>query len=420
VFDYIHPSSRGLDAWVEIRWTDKIPTPRMLHQGRMDLMGSRTVSALTRSVEVGLGNQAAGEWPAILNAVVYNTVHSHLEGPEPGFLTGQRSNGGAWILQPLIGATRATSLIAPGGSTKSFLGLAAGLSVCLNRGKFLQMKPRIHGPVAYLDWEADQQTHDHRVAALCHAYDITPPTGEMLPYFELASWPLYRVSRAISNRLAKMGVVLAIVDSVMLARAGDAGSEDTIRFYSALAELEVPTLLIDHKSREAIRRGWTGAYGSVVNDNTARLQWEVTALEPQGPNRLLMKYEVTKRNNISLPDPIAFDMQFTNDDDGVLETAKYTQIDPASVVPLLPETGLDDQVAQQLRVAGEEGMLVSEIARLCATSDGSARNAANRLEKRGLAIAKQVGRANRWFWAGFDDQKTLANQGFREPEEVPW
>lgn len=412
VFDHIHPSSRGLDAWVEVRWTDKVPAPAMLHIGRMDLMGSRTTSAIVRSIEGGL-NGVKGAWQDIVNTVLYDTIADHLAGPEPEYLTGVRGEGFRWLLAPLVGASGATSLIAPGGSGKSFIALAAALSVGLGRSKFLQMKPRVVGPVAYLDWEAQREDHDERAAALCAAHRIDPPTDQLL-YFSMAA-PLWRVADAIEKRVQREGVVMVVVDSVMLARGGDAfGPEETVRLYAALRQIGVPALLIDHKSREAIKKGTAGAYGSVVNDNTARLQWEITAVDQPGPDRSLLRLEVSKRNNVGRVPPLGLEMTFVNSDDR-LETIGLRQIDPATVRSLsYSQASISDLVVHEIRLAGDEGILVSEIADALGKQPNQIRNVIVTLSREGRVMERKVGKAKRWYWAGADEQ-----QGFQAPDEMP-
>lgn len=405
-FDHLVLSSRGLDAWVEARWTDKAPKPKMLHVGRMDVMGSRTVSAICRSIKEGVKVDA--DWQDIVGSCVLDVVHDHLEGAEPVSLTGQadRARRPPWVLHPLIGATGSSSLIAPGGSTKSFIALAAALSVAQNHGKYLGMTPRQSGPVAYLDWEADADTHEARIAALCAGHQTMLPRDGDIFYFAETT-PLYRVAPALAKRIAQEGAVLAIVDSVMLARGGDAfGTESTTQFYSALRQLGVPCLLIDHKSREAMRKGWKGAYGSVVNDNTARLQWEITLVEPRGPNRVVMKLEQTKRNNVGQMEALAFEAIFDNDEHHHLTSARFAPLDLSTVEVFTGDSGhFHDQVLAELRFAGREGMLVSELAQRFGKSGGQIRNAMTRLGNQ--VDFRKEGRENRWWAVGEDDQEEM-------------
>lgn len=409
VFDHVAASSRGIDAWVEVRWTDKVPTPRMLHIGRMDLMGSRTSSAIQRSIESGL-KDVKGEWQDIINSILYNTVQDFLIGDplvplKPDIVPADYDK---WAMFPLIGRSGATSLIGPGGTTKSLFGLSVALSIATGSTRPLQIKPRIHGPVAYLDWEADMETHAERLQAICRGRDMDYPDEESILYRQERQ-PLYRSANVLEKRFAQHGIVLAVVDSVMLARGGDAfGPEDTVRFYSALRQLGVPAVLVDHKSREAMRRGQTGAYGSVVNDNSARLQWEITAFEPQGPERILMKWEVTKRNNIGRVDPIAYDVRFTNGE-RITDTIQLNQIDPTTVVPLAPgDETQQDQVLRELRFAETNGMLVKELFEATGISDNRLRTILSQLKDAGKVMERTgMGRGKRWYAAKMDDQQEM-------------
>jgi hypothetical protein len=66
------------------------------------------------------------------------------------------------------------------------------------------------------------------------------------------------------------------MDSVMLARGGEAKAADNIAFFAALASLETSVLLIDHKSWAKGKTGETGAFGSVINHNSIGLSWEIS------------------------------------------------------------------------------------------------------------------------------------------------
>lgn len=411
-FDQIHLGSEGLKAWVEVRWTANMPRPRMLTFGTYNLMGARTVNSLASAVTAHMPN--GGMNPEVvkakLTAAVYDVVQEHLHGQPPERLDQVEVAEGTderWILYPLIGATGATSLIAPGGSTKSYLALAAALSVASGRAKFLSLKPRVVGPVLLLDWEADARTHAERMRALCAPYGIDPPEDL---YYRAEKSPLRRSAASLSKMVDELGIVLVIVDSVMLARGGDAyGAEETTLFYGALRELERPALLIDHKSREAVRKGWTGAYGSVVNDNTARLQWEINSVEDQGPDDLAIKLVQAKRNNVGKLSPLAFEIHFENGERS-LEGVTFRAIDPATVEGFgQRKDNAADRILSELKLAGEEGMTAQELAATTGKTDNQIRARLNELLRMRQVEQRKVpgSRSNRWYAAGWDQQEKV-------------
>jgi hypothetical protein len=414
LFDAIHlSSSDGLRAWVEIRWTGNVPRPRLLHFGTYNLMGSRTVSSIVNgalpAMPKGAG-KSKEDLTEIVSACVYNTVQDLLEGdPAESLAQVEIAEDGdeRYLLYPLVGATGATSLIAPGGSTKSFIALAAGLSVATGRGKFLSLKPRQTGPVLLLDWEADARTHAERMRALCSPYGIEPPDTL---YYRSEKAPLFRSAASLAKIVDELGIAMVIVDSVMLARGGDAmGPEDTIRFYTALRELNRPCFLVDHKSREAVRKGWRGAFGSVVNDNSARLQWEIDAVEDNGPDDLAIKISQSKRNNVGKLSPMAFQIHFDNGKT-MLEGVTFRAIDPTSVAGF-HSTGqsASDEILSELKLAMDDGMTVNELAAATGKSANQIRARLAELLKQSRVEKREGKRGHRWYAAGWDQQTAVGD-----------
>ena len=66
VVDWINPTSRGIEAWVEIRWQGNVPSPKLLAFGRYDLMGARTASSLALPIDWSItyerGDDQRGTW----------------------------------------------------------------------------------------------------------------------------------------------------------------------------------------------------------------------------------------------------------------------------------------------------------------------------------------------------------------------
>jgi hypothetical protein len=319
-----------------------------------------------------------------------------------------------WLVPPLLGQTGATSIVAPGGSTKSLMALAVAATVASGRAAFLQMPARVTGPVVYLDWEADADTHNERLAALCKGRGVPVPDNIL---YRREAAPLYRTARSLAKQINREGAVLVVVDSVMLARQGEAAAEDTIRFFAGLRQLEVPALLVDHKSKEAIQKKQKGPFGSIINENSIRLMWEITAVDVHGPDRLKLKMEQTKRNNVGRLMPVAFDVQFTNEED-LTDTVSFQRIDPASIRVFTAAEGTTmDRIESALYLAGAEGMTVKEIAEELEISDGTARARCNDLEKAERAKKRDTGGAAlRWFIPERDDQK----EAFVEPRPDPF
>ncbi len=410
VLDHLSPTSRGLEAWVEVRWMGTTPPPALLTFGRFDLRGARTVSSLAKA--------AADDCPrftddpeaalrAMLRAAVYSTVADFDRGEPSVALRDVMPTRRRWLLRPLVESAGHTRLIAPGGSAKSLLALAVAWTVATGRPKLLGLKPDVSGPVLFLDWEADAETHSERIRALCKPNDLDIPDGLL---YQNHRFPLHRNYRAVARTVKEEGVVMVVVDSNALARggSGERGAEDsTIRMFACLREIGVPALIIDHKSDEKMRTGRRGGYGSVFNTNSVRLEWEVVR-QQQTAESIAVVLSLSKKNNVAPQADLGFRFEFASDGDR-LDEVRVRQVAPAEVHPLahLEErpSGLVDRIAALL-VASDEPLSVAEIAAELETTEGSIRA---RLARHHDRFAK-VRSGRRTLWRVVDEPRDDGDQ----------
>lgn len=382
IFDRMVSTANGLQCWVEIRSVTQTPPPRLLAAGRFDLMSSRTIPGLVRACETTADTRHP--FARILTDIIFERViPEHLEGVPPVDLVDVRPAAGKWLIRPLIASAKSTSILAPGGVGKSMLALAAGLTVCTGRTGFLGLKPLHTGPVLYLDWESTAEEQTERMRALCAGAGVPLPDPGMM-IFRAGTGPLAGSSHEIARIVAQLGAQLVIVDSVMLARQGDAfGPEDTTRLFAALADLGAPTLLVDHKSREAIRKGWKGAFGSVVNDNTLRLSWEVVADSQTSPTTRQVRFENVKHNNVARQPDLAFEFRTESDTNDTLRSLRIRPV-AADVIRTLEERPLADRILAELQARG--GATVAELVEATGKSAATIRG---RLSNLGGQVSKQ-------------------------------
>lgn len=313
----ITPSSRGLHAWVEMRWRGTVPAPGLITAARYDLMGSRTVGSMVARIKDAGIDVREPDWRHLVQQAVYDVIQDYLSGPDPVVLADVEPTEASFILRPLIGAVGATSFTGAGQMGKSLLALAASCAVADNCDDWVGMKVLRPGPVIYADWEADAATHAARLHAFATA--VGKPAPRDLHYIE-AEAPLPMWASALARRVAKLEATLVVIDSVMLARGGEAGAAETIAFFLALRQLNCASLLIDHQSRDAIEKGKTGSYGSVINDNSARLRWIMKG------DRQALTMKPVKANNFGKLPQVNLSLDTTGPPER-MATARWVHID---------------------------------------------------------------------------------------------
>jgi hypothetical protein len=374
-FDRLNPRGDSLRAWYELRSTEP---PQLLGASSVDLTGSRTVTTIAKPI----GDE---QW---IRDAVYHAVTETFKGDPPRRLVDiPELSGPRWLLPPLILGAQGTSIIAPGGSMKSMFALAAAATVASGTRQYLPHTPAKTGPVLYCDWEADADTHRERVAAM-------GPVPTDLHYLDMKGRPLWRSADMLEKFCVIEGVVMVVIDSVMLARGGDAfGPEETLRMFGALKQMGPPHLLIDHVSKDGKRKN-QGPYGSVVNENTARLQWDLTKSPlPDGAHLLFRLY---KSNNTPNLPPIAFHLVVEGDP---LERIRFLPTE-AKIIEVADRT-TGQRIADWLNEQGLTGALPAQIALGVGEPANKVRARLTELVKRG-GVSKRDGR-----YYGVDNQEEL-------------
>lgn len=277
---------------------------------------------------------------------------------------------------------------------KSYLALAGALTVVTGRGHFLGLKPIVTGPALYLDWEDREGEFRARNRALCKGAGIPTPKPGTLFYRDV-SMPLHQRADNLEQFIATEGIVMVIIDSVMLARgSGDNyASDTTLRFYEALRQLGPPALLVDHQSWESIEKKKERPYGSVVNFNSLRLMWTVTAT-PTGNGGNGIRLTMGKSNHFRRQPDLAWLTEFTSDDrtEDVV-SARFRQVAAQKVEPITrdEDAPLADRILSRIRHSGAGGLTVAE---LCDELDKSSSTVRGRLAAQLRGKVRKVG--DRW------------------------
>lgn len=403
--DQLSARSAGLYGWVEVRHAGSEEAGRApVVFGQFNLMGANTVSTILRRWnEAHRDDDGVGAMDTVVTEIVYDVIRTFQEGPDPVDLRTVESPGHRWLQEPFLEQTAHSRLIAAGGSGKSYLALALSAQIATGV-RFIPRSnlPILTGPVAYLDWEADQETHSERLRQILAGRNLTiADLPHPIHYFNMkGGGPLYRQSTGMANRLDDLGVVASVCDSVMLARgsSGEGSAEDsTVRLFEALDELGVPSLLIDHKSKAVLKsKNKEGGYGSVVMTNSVRNEWDVVdVLTPHPGNRIRLKLRHTKQNNTKRYPDLIYELAFHSDEHGLTEAVELERLEHFMQTPDVDGATVADQIVYLL-AGSDEAMSAQEIAQILDKSESQIRNTLNSGEKRRLFSRAGNGRPVMW------------------------
>lgn len=315
----------------------------------INLLAERTVESAAKLLANRAGGDSSIDFSAMLMLITAKSVERYRGGLPPVDLTtvsGWRERP-RYMLWPYVEASGDTVMFADGGSGKSTLALI--MAVCVATGVTLLPECRVDqtGNVLYLDWEADEQDHAERLAAIRAGVDpyLEIPEGAIM--YKRMTASLSESVEELRKHIAQNQIKLVVIDSIGRARSGGGveSSEDTIKLFNAIRRLGTPTLCIDHMSKEGVftERGGTRPIGSTYTHNNARLTWSVTA----GDSRMdeitdddtssMHTVQLTnhKNNNGKLNRRRTYSLQYFTDDHDRLQSIFVQPIDPSTVPAFL-------------------------------------------------------------------------------------
>jgi hypothetical protein len=366
-----------LRAWIEVH-----EGGRRVHYGDHNLRGPRTIPTMAQACAAR--SHAKVDWHEWLGECCYQVIHDTLTGDAAVELTGSEARPPGWLLKGLVEDEQATSLFGYGETGKSLIALAGCATIASGNSSWLGLEATVEGPTLTCDWEATGRTWDWRLTQLAQGAKLPIPKGVWHRHEAL---PLAKILPSVAKEIARTHAVLLVIDSVSRARTvgGDWGQQGTGELYAALAKLDVPTLLIDHRAKNSDETKRDTPWGAVQNFNNLRLGWAVRATGVSGGFDIRLKR--AKANNWGqLPDH-AWQVRFTPDNRQV----RFQTVDPLLVLPGGDAT-VKDRIMGVLLSAGPEGVTSKQAASEVGVTDNNARAVLSSLKKAGQAV--QV--AGRW------------------------
>ena len=209
-----------------------------------------------------------------------------------------------FLIDPFVSANGVTHLFSPPGAGKSLVALGIAYSIATGQPIF-GATPNTIGPVLYLDFEDNHQTHEDRLNAICNAYGYegTPP----IMYIRLRGG-LKKNLRYIRSVKRRIGAAAYILDSVGKAKGIGLGDQDAaIQLFDLADQIELPGVAVDHVTKvinEKIKQGTVHAesvmaIGSQFSTAAVRLAWFMQEIGSSTPTTKRFNLHNTKVNNVA-------------------------------------------------------------------------------------------------------------------------
>lgn len=257
--------------------------------------------------------------------------------------------GESYRLAPLLPLGQVTILYGEGGTGKSTMAAAIGVSVQEGIALVEGWSPR-EAPVLYLDWEAGVASLNRRVRGVAVGAHI--PHVVQIDYLNCRRrGPLYSFAEDVAKMVDRETYGLVVVDSVQMAsgtssEGGDA-SETALRLFTAFGYIGTTILAVDHINRsdadQATRR--SRPYGSVFKSNLARATFELRRTKLPDGSSALGLYNTKANDSDELP-PQA--LRVVHGDDGSISYERMESLPTDLTAPLK----MADRIAAVLRSEG--------------------------------------------------------------------
>ncbi len=263
--------------------------PGLVMYEHLNLLSGSTRASLVKRVAERAGSVDL-DWAAVVDEIVHATLQLHTAGAPLVALADlpPRVDPGP-RLDPILPAQTAIVLFGAGGTGKSTLAAAVGVSVASGIVVVPGWVPR-KAPVLLLDWEEEDYIVKDRVAAIARGANLPVLPGDLL-YRRMAG-RLADEADTVARLVAEEGVGLLVVDSVgaAMGTVGEGDHADSAnRLFDAVRHINTTALLVDHVSGENIgKRDVRKPYGSVYKENRSRGTFYVACTTVDDDGRVLV------------------------------------------------------------------------------------------------------------------------------------
>lgn len=371
ILDRFHEGRGELTCEITI---DQTSGGRLHGPAKLNLTSERTLTILgnrlVKRVEV--------DWDGLFTQLTAMAIRQYREGsPLVDLACVSPGEAPRYLLPPFIDQHGVSVIVADGGTGKSLTMLAMSLAVATCEPIFGDYS-NIQGPVVYLDWEADEETHAERLQAICRGYGIDVPKGVI--HYQRMVASLHESIATLRKKVADVGAVMIATDSIGMARGGAPESaEETIRLFTALRSFNLPVGAVDHISKET-KKGDLSAgadpIGSVYTRNSARLVWSMEGAQYEGKDETVILFKNTKSNFGKKEPTRAYRYVFEEAPGGRLSSVRIESVDWKETTEFSGRVPVADRILKELR---EGKMSTHDIAERVGISENQARARLNEL-----------------------------------------
>jgi len=384
----LHENSDGLTGEIRVeRLQPAGGRPARVFWGKINLSSSRSREEAQKKIAVRTGKIGL-DWDRVVEYVASATADGWRQGEPFVDLAHIPSRlHVTYLVDRLLPDGETVGICADGGSGKGWVAILLAIGVLT--GRSLPGGLRVHrsAPVLYLDWEESATETRRRLEWLSRGLGIEVPHL----HYRRMERPLYEEVGRVQTEIARLGIGLVIVDSIVPATGGE--PKDTLptkEVMGAIRALAPATrLFLGHitKAEAAQTNGRARIYGNVFYGNLARSVWEVRC-QPDAGNLRLGFYH--NKSNISMRFP-PFGLQLLFDD----AAAKVEVL--SQEVTETPELAKRADTPYLLRQALSRGKrTMEELTKAVGRSEGTVRAALKGMSD--VSNDEGVGRGNKSYW----------------------
>jgi len=278
----------------------------------------------------------------------------------------------SYLLYPLLPKGLPTLFYGEGGVAKSYFALFLALSVQLPYEEEDWFPTQANA--LYLDYETDFEEVDYRSKRIKKG--LAMPEDLSIRYRRCAL-PLADDLSEVQRAVADGDIGLVVIDSLGAACGGDLNSaEVATRFFGALRQLPVTSLLISHVSKNRENKEKT-PYGSVYFFNFARNVFELRRIQETEHDEINLGVFHRKNNLGKLHYPLGFTIRFERD------KTIFARQDIREIPEFLESLSNTVRIEALLK---RGAMAIEEIAEELDIKPGSARVALKRLKDKNRVV----------------------------------